>query len=132
MIAEIYLTRQKTANSPLSHKTFPYSIFKQGSDVHFHCFLIKACGDISLSKSYTKYFPNDSIKNEQHHTCRQHLHSVIDGMSRFFCAVVKALHFYGLNFAILLQIIDLKVPREKGDDVGRGVHCMGKVCKAFN
>lgn len=72
------------------------------------------------------------VKNEQRRTCRQSLHSVVDGMSRLFCAAVKLLHLNGLNFAVLLQIKDLKVPREKGDDVGRGVHCMSKVCEAFD
>lgn len=85
-----------------------------------------------LEKNANQMTKCTQVNYKQSRTCRQPLHSVVDAMSRLFCAAVKLLHFNGLNFAILLQIKDLKVPREEGDDVGRGVHRMSKVCKAFN
>lgn len=66
------------------------------------------------------------------HTCGQSLHSVIDGMSRLLCAAVKLFHLNGLNFAVHLQIKNLKVPGEKGDNLRRGVLHMTDVCKAFD
>lgn len=44
----IQFTWQKTANSPVSHETFPYSILKQGFDVRFHSFLLKTYGHIRM------------------------------------------------------------------------------------
>lgn len=64
-------------------------------------------------------------------TCRQCLQSVVDGVRRLFRAAVKRLHLKGLNFAGWLQIKDLKVSREEGDDFRRGVHRMSKVFEPF-
>lgn len=70
------------------------------------------------------------LNSAQVHTCRQSLHSVVDGVSGLFGAAVELLHLNGLNFAVLLQIKDLKVSGEKGNDVGRGSHGVGDVCQS--
>lgn len=134
-MAECQPTWQKTANSPVSHEAFPDSILEQGSDVGFHRLLLKTYGGwqfffkAALNAYQKLTWP--LVKNEQILTRRQPLHCVVHGVSRLFCAAVKLIHLNGLNFAVLLQIKGLKVPGGERDDVGRGVHCVTKVCKAF-